>query len=103
MLAANWIALTGPRHQHALLEVETLNAAEFKALIRGEAPKSTNAEAAAPSRKTQQSHRNLKGRYATDKRTDSGLDLSGHVPAADLAQIPHPTRNRVFAVKLSFL
>jgi cell division protease FtsH len=76
VLSENWDALT--RVANRLLEVETLNAADFKALMSGEAPVENagsrpEQENAAPASKPQ-------GQLRDDKRTDSGLDLTGRVP-----------------------
>ena len=76
VLAANWLALT--RVATRLLEVETLNAAEFKALMRGEAP-AENADSR-PEPENPATASKPQGQVRDDKRTDSGLDLSGRVP-----------------------
>ena len=77
LLSENWAALQ--RVATRLLEVETINAAEFKALMRGEtpieSPESRSGQentAAAPKPQGQ-----VRG---DDRRTDSGLDLGGRVP-----------------------
>ena len=77
LLAENWDAMQ--RVASRLLEVETINAPEFQALMRGETPvESTenrpSQEGAAMSPKPQGQPR------SDDKRSDAGLDLSSRVP-----------------------
>ncbi|MBW7885228.1 MAG: AAA family ATPase, partial [Caldilineaceae bacterium] len=77
LLEEHWDALQ--RVATRLLEIESLNAADFQALMRGEEPVETaesksSAENALSRPKTQGSVR------GDDKRTDSGLDLGGRVP-----------------------
>jgi hypothetical protein len=66
--------------QNACSEVETLNAAEFQALMRGETPVEDSSvtlrgqESPAGASKTTGPVR------GDDKRADSGLDLGGRVP-----------------------
>lgn len=77
LLSENWEALT--RVALRLLEVETINSAEFEALMRGE----TLAEntAVTPSPETPAGASKSPGQVRSDdKRTDSGLDLGGRVP-----------------------
>ncbi len=77
LLTENWDAMK--RVSERLLEVETLNAPEFEALMRGETPvdstenMSSQENTASRSKPTGQ----MRG---DDKRTDSGLDLGGRVP-----------------------
>jgi len=77
LLAENWAALQ--RVAHRLLEVETINAAEFQALMRGEAPiesadSLTGQGSAVTTPKPQGQMR------GDDRRADGGLDLGGRVP-----------------------
>ena len=77
LLAENWTALQ--RVAHRLLEVETINAAEFQALMRGEAPiesadSLTGQGSAVTTPKPQGQMR------GDDRRADGGLDLGGRVP-----------------------
>ena len=63
----------------ALLEVETINAAEFAALMRGEDP----FEGRNDGRRESEQDRRQKSEgpvRSDDKRTDSGLDLGGRLP-----------------------
>ena len=77
LLTENWDAMK--RVSERLLEVETLNAPEFEALMRGETPvdstESTSSQENAASRSKPTGQ--VRG---DDKRTDSGLDLGGRVP-----------------------
>ena len=78
LLLEHWEALE--RVAKRLLEVETLNAAEFQALMRGETPVEDSSV-------TLRGQENPAGASKTtgpvrgdDKRADSGLDLGGRVP-----------------------
>ncbi|MCB0040215.1 MAG: cell division protein FtsH, partial [Caldilinea sp.] len=77
LLTENWEAMQ--RVSERLLEIETLNAPEFEALMRGETPvdstESTSSQENAASRSKPTGQ--VRG---DDKRTDSGLDLGGRVP-----------------------
>ncbi|HHY57874.1 MAG TPA: ATP-dependent zinc metalloprotease FtsH [Chloroflexi bacterium] len=77
LLSENWAALQ--RVAIRLLEVETINAAEFQALMRGETPVES-----AENRSGQESTATapkLQGQVrGDDRRADSGLDLGGRVP-----------------------
>jgi hypothetical protein len=63
-----------------LLEIETVNAPEFEAIMRGETPKELL-------EKGTETRRSLRGataeeqRNSGEKRNDSGLDIGGRVPA----------------------
>ncbi|MFO7634918.1 MAG: ATP-dependent zinc metalloprotease FtsH [Caldilinea sp.] len=77
LLSEHWAALE--RVAIRLLEAETLNSAEFEALMRGEMREESSEiqhsqESAAGASKSSGQVR------GDDKRTDSGLDLSGRVP-----------------------
>lgn len=77
LLSENWTALQ--RVARRLLEVETINAAEFQALMRGETPiesadSLTGQESAVTMPKPQGQMR------GDDRRADGGLDLGGRVP-----------------------
>jgi len=62
----------------ALLEVETIDAQQFEALLRGEDPfrptQHPGSRVAAPGSRSDETAR-------SDKRSDSGVDLGGTVPA----------------------
>jgi cell division protease FtsH len=77
VLKENWEALT--RVATRLLEVETITAAEFEALMRGEAPIDT-AEQRRESENVLRRPRPEGQARSDDKRADSGLDLTGRVP-----------------------
>jgi cell division protease FtsH len=77
VLKENWEALT--RVATRLLEVETISAAEFEALMRGEAPIDT-AEQRRESENVLRRPRPEGQARSDDKRADSGLDLTGRVP-----------------------
>ncbi len=62
-----------------LLEVETINATEFQALMRGEEPVDTRGEARREA-DTAVRKSMTEGSLRDDKRTDSGLDLTGRLP-----------------------
>ena len=77
LLSENWTALQ--RVAQRLLEVETINAAEFQALMRGETPiesadSLTGQGSAVTAPKPQGQMR------GDDRRADGGLDLGGRVP-----------------------
>jgi len=77
VLKENWEALT--RVATRLLEVETISAAEFEALMRGEAPIDT-AEQRRENENVLRRPRPEGQARSDDKRADSGLDLTGRVP-----------------------
>ena len=76
LLSSHWPVMQ--RVAARLLEVETLNAAEFAALMKGEVPTDSppqpRSEATSP---TKSAGSVLRG---DDKRPDAGLDLGGRVP-----------------------
>ena len=77
VLQENWEALT--RVANRLLEVETVTAAEFEALMRGETP----VDATEQRRENENVLRRTRPEgqvRGDDKRADSGLDLTGRVP-----------------------
>lgn len=77
VLKEHWDAMI--RVADALLEVETINAAEFEALMRGEDP----FEGRSDGRRESEQERPQKSEGSVrsdDKRSDSGLDLSGRLP-----------------------
>ena len=76
LLSENWDAMV--RVADRLLEVETINAAEFEALMRGEEPQE-QPEARLGS-ETAVRRPKAEGSTRDDKRADSGLDLGGRVP-----------------------
>ena len=63
-----------------LLEIETINAPEFEALMRGEVPADQMARAV-EARRALRGAPIDEGRMGGEKRKDSGLDLGGTVPA----------------------
>ncbi|HQY92528.1 MAG: ATP-dependent zinc metalloprotease FtsH [Caldilinea sp.] len=77
VLSENWEALT--RVATRLLEVETINSTEFGALMRGETPVE-NTGGRSEQENTATATKNQGQVRGDDKRTDSGLDLSGRVP-----------------------
>jgi cell division protease FtsH len=77
VLKDNWEALS--RVANRLLEIETVNAAEFEALIRGETPVDT-AEQKREQENTLRRPRPEGQARSDDKRADNGLDLTGRVP-----------------------
>jgi cell division protease FtsH len=77
VLSENWEALT--RVATRLLEAETINSAEFGALMRGETP--VESTGGRPEQENTATAAKNQGQVrGDDKRTDSGLDLSGRVP-----------------------
>ena len=74
VLSENWEALT--RVATRLLEVETINSTEFGALMRGETPVE-NTGGRSEQENTATATKNQGQVRGDDKRTDSGLDLSG--------------------------
>ena len=77
LLSEHWEALE--RVALRLLEVETLNAAEFEALMRGEIPVE-NTEPARGQESAASASKPAGQVRGDDKRADSGLDLGGRVP-----------------------
>ena len=77
LLEENWDALV--RVANRLLEIETINASEFKALMRGEEPVEEH-EISQGSENTVRQPKSEGSVRGEDKRTDSGLDLGGPVP-----------------------
>jgi cell division protease FtsH len=77
LLSENWAALQ--RVALRLLEAETINAAEFQSLMRGEAPiESTESHSGQENTATTPKPQGqVRG---DDRRADNGLDLSGRVP-----------------------
>jgi cell division protease FtsH len=63
-----------------LLEIETINAAEFEAIMRGEAPKE-NLDKGSETRRSLRGSSLDEQRTNGEKRNDSGLDIGGTVPA----------------------
>ncbi len=77
LLSENWDAMQ--RVSARLLEAETINAPEFKSLMRGETP--ADSAENTPSQENSASRSKPAGSVrGDDKRTDSGLDLGGRVP-----------------------
>ena len=77
VLSENWEAMT--RVANALLDVETINAAEFAALMRGEDPFDSRSDGRRESEKERRQKSEGSVR-SDDKRSDSGLDLGGRLP-----------------------
>ncbi len=77
VLKENWEGLT--RVANRLLEIETVNATEFAALMRGETPVDT-AEQPRENENVLRRPRPEGQARSDDKRADSGLDLTGRVP-----------------------
>ncbi len=77
VLSENWEAMT--RVANALLDVETINAAEFAALMRGEDPFDSRSDGRRESEKERRQKSEGSVR-SDDKRSDSGLDLTGRLP-----------------------
>jgi cell division protease FtsH len=78
LLQEHWDALV--RVADRLLEIETINAAEFLALMRGEEPVDNLGE---PRRESENPLRRSKTEgqvRGDDKRSDNGLDLTGRLP-----------------------
>ncbi len=77
VLSEHWDAMI--RVADRLLEVETINAEEFVALMRGEEPVNNRMDGLRESenQRRQKSEDAVRG---DDKRTDSGLDLTGRLP-----------------------
>jgi cell division protease FtsH len=77
LLSENWAALQ--RVALRLLEAETINAAEFQSLMRGEVPiESTESHSGQENTATTPKPQGqVRG---DDRRADNGLDLSGRVP-----------------------
>ena len=77
VLNENWDAMM--RVANALLEVETINSSEFAALMRGEDPFENRKDGLRGSESDlrQKSEGSVR---SDDKRSDSGLDLSGRLP-----------------------
>ncbi len=78
LLLEHWEALE--RVAQRLLEVETLNAAEFQALMRGETPVEDSAVALRGQESPASASKTAGQVRGDDKRADSGLDLGGRVP-----------------------
>ncbi|GIV70845.1 ATP-dependent zinc metalloprotease FtsH [Caldilinea sp.] len=78
LLLEHWEALE--RVAQRLLEVETLNAAEFQALMRGETPVGDSAVAPRSQESPAGASKTAGQVRGDDKRADSGLDLGGRVP-----------------------
>lgn len=78
ILATHWEKLEALVKR--LLEIETINAPEFEAIMRGETPKESLD-------KSSETRRPLRGsssdeqRNSGEKRNDSGLDIGGRIPA----------------------
>jgi cell division protease FtsH len=77
LLSANWEALE--RVALRLLEVETINSAEFEALMRGETL-TDNSETPRNQENPAGASKSPGQVRGDDKRTDSGLDLGGRIP-----------------------
>ncbi len=77
LLSEHWESLQ--RVALRLLEVETINAAEFEALMRGELP-AESTETTHSQESVASTPKPTGAVRSDDKRTDSGLDLSGRVP-----------------------
>jgi cell division protease FtsH len=77
VLKENWEALA--RVANRLLEIETVNATEFEALMRGEAPVDV-AEQPRENENVLRRPRPEGQMRGDDKRADGGLDLTGRVP-----------------------
>jgi cell division protease FtsH len=75
LLSTHWEQLTAVAD--ALIEVETLDAKQFQAIVRGENPFSDSQK---PGRQNKASG-TRQDETRDDKRTDSGVDLSGSLPA----------------------
>jgi cell division protease FtsH len=76
LLTTHWDKVV--RVATALLEVETIEAAEFNAIMRGEDPYANMEHRSGPPRPSSSGRQDETSR--TDKRSDSGLDLGGTVP-----------------------
>ena len=63
-----------------LLEVETINAVEFEALMRGEEPVDTRNDGWREHENALRRAKNEGSVRGDDKRTDNGLDLNGRLP-----------------------
>ncbi len=77
LLTENWDATQ--RVSARLLEVETINAPEFEALMRGETPVDSTESMSSQGNTASRSKPTGQVR-SDDKRADSGLDLGGRVP-----------------------
>jgi cell division protease FtsH len=77
LLSEHWDKMTLLANR--LLQVETISAAEFNALMRGEQPVDIVEKTPTPKAPVRESKADEQTR--TDKRTDSGVDLGGTVPA----------------------
>ncbi len=77
VLSEHWDAMM--RVADRLLEVETINAEEFAALMRNEEPLNKSSDGRRES-ENQQRQKNEGSVRGDDKRTDGGLDLTGRLP-----------------------
>jgi cell division protease FtsH len=77
VLSEHWAAMT--RVADRLLEVETINAEEFAALMRNEEPLNNRSDGWRET-ENQRRQKNEGPVRGDDKRTDGGLDLTGRLP-----------------------
>jgi cell division protease FtsH len=78
LLTTHWEKME--RLVSALLEVETINAPEFEALMRGETPFTKSTLSGGPKAPPREI-KNEEPTRTENKRSDSGIDLSGSLPA----------------------
>jgi hypothetical protein len=77
VLSDHWDSMV--RVADRLLEVETINAEEFAALMRNEEPLNNRSDGLRET-ENQRRQKNEGSVRGDDKRTDGGLDLTGRLP-----------------------